>query len=268
MIRRWVACAVLVLGLAPRGATAAASRDQAPVRVLVAASFRDCLTALADTFTARTGQEFLISSGSTGGLYAQIRAGAPCHLFLAADTARPGRLVDEGWAAPADRRPYAIGQLVLCSSRVRPELAGADFAQALELVLQEPHAKLAMANPEVAPYGRAAGQVLERLGRTSASAAQLVTGQDVGQAWQFVHTGAADLGFVALSQVKAATPAPPAVPSFGIFLLSPDLYDPVRQEMVLSRTAPPQARAFADYLTGDEAVPILEAFGFARPGPP
>jgi molybdate transport system substrate-binding protein len=260
MIR--TALLLVLMVIVPRGATAS------PVRVMVAANFRECLQVLTEQYTARTGVEFKISHGGTGQLYAQIRAGAPCDLFFAADSARPQKLVAEGLAAAADCNPYAIGMLVLVSQRVLPSPGG---HQAVELVLDQvvgdEGARLAIANPELAPYGKAAVQLLQNIERFEAWENRLVRGQNVGQTWQFVYTGAASLGLVARSQIMAARRTGQDL-KLGTTVIVPwELYDPIIQQVVVLQNAQPASRDFLTYLFSPEGSKVLFDFGYRIPTP-
>lgn len=162
------------------------------VSVAVAASFSAAFREIADSFTAATGTPVRISTGATGQLFAQIRSGAPHHLFFAADAERPRRLDDEGLAVAGTRRVYAVGRLAVYAPRLAPVPA-----DPLTL-LDRPGVLAAWANPRTAPYGAAARAVLEARGRGGLEGAR---GESVGQVLQFVESGAADVGFVALAQV-------------------------------------------------------------------
>ena len=236
-----------------------------PVRVMVAANFKDCLTELATQFTANTGHEVLLSNGATGTLFAQISAGAPCHVFFAADTDRPQRLIAAGLAIQESLVTYAIGRLVLWSPL--ETVAAADIPAALEIAQLTYGQHLAIANPLHAPYGAAAQQALERTGQWRAVLPFLVKGQSAGQAWQFVHTGAARLGFVSLAHVRAAERANPNQNLGQILLIPATLHDPIDQQAVLLKNAPEAAGQFLSYVTGQEATGILLAFGYEVPTP-
>ncbi len=250
---------LFILACTPRGVSAE------PVRILVAANFRDCLQVLAEQYTAQAGTQFRISNGATGQLYAQIHAGAPCDLFFAADSERPQLLVDEGWAAAQGRMTYAIGKLVLYSQYADPNPGENNIGLVLDSTLREDGAHLAIANPDLAPYGRAAVQVLRALGRFEAMEPRLVRGQGVGQTWQFVHTGAAQLGFVSLAQIRAATRTGRDLKASLVILVPPDLYDPISQQLVISQDAHPAARPFLDFVLSPAGAVVLEEFGYEVP---
>jgi molybdate transport system substrate-binding protein len=222
--------------------------------VAVATNFAATARALGEAFRAASGHEAVVSDGSTGKLYAQIAGGAPFEVFLAADAERPRRLEAEGHAVAGTRFAYALGRLVLWS----PDPARVTGPEALAGAFRH----LAIANPELAPYGAAAREVLARRGLWERLAPRLVRGEDVGQAYQFVATGNAELGFVALSQLAPGAGSRWLVPA--------DAYTPVEQHAVL--LAPgrgdPAAAAFLAYLRGPDARARIERAGYGVPPAP
>ncbi len=222
------------------------------MRVAVAANFRSVLTALAADYTTATGVEVDVISGSTGKLYAQILAGAPFDLFLAADQERPRRLQAQGHVASGMRHTYAIGRLVLWDPRgasVGPDrLRSGDFR------------RLALANPALAPYGAAAQGVLRQLQLEAPLRDRLVYGENVAQAFAFVRSGNAALGFVALSQLRQL--APSAIGSYW----EPALRDglEIRQDMVLLARSEDRhaARSLYAFLGSDGARAQIEEAGY------
>ncbi len=225
------------------------------VQAAVAANFAEPMRAIAAAFEAETGHRVLLSVSSTGKHYAQIRHGAPFDLFLAADAARPARLEAQGLAIPGTRYTYAIGRLVLWSPV-------ADLVDGAGKVLEMgDFAHLAIAHPRLAPYGAAARQVLEARGVWDTLAARLVRGESVGQAYQFVVTGNAELGFLALSQLVG----PGKAPSGSWWVVPATLYDPIEQQVVLLRDTP-AARALWTFLKGTAARRIISGYGYAVPG--
>jgi molybdate transport system substrate-binding protein len=240
-----LACAVL-FGTAARA-------DE--VIVAVAANFAGALTALSDGFTQATGHVIKASAGPTGRFFVQItQGGAPFEVLLAADTKTPQRLVDSGHAQAGSRFTYAVGQLVLWSAQPGlvddqgQVLAGGRFAH------------LAIANPKLAPYGQAAMEVLAARGVLEALRPRLVTGDTVAQAYQFVRSGNAELGFVALSLVAA----PGQAAAGSTWHVPQALYQPIRQDAVLLQAGAtrPAARALLDYLKTPAARAVIARFGY------
>ncbi len=222
------------------------------VKVAVAANFTPAMKETAAAFTAATGHQAVISYGSTGKLYAQIIHGAPFEVFLAADQVRPRLLAEAGLA----RTPftYAVGKLVLWSADPTRIDANGKVLQSGDF------AKLAIVNPKTAPYGAAAVQVMHSLGTLAALRPKLVRGDNIAQTYQFILTRNAQLGFVALSQVrldpKGSVWSPPQI-----------LYDPLLQDAVLLErgTANPAATALVAFLRGPETRAIIEKYGYGLP---
>ncbi len=232
----------------------AAGAAPAVLSVAVASNFRGVMPALVRAFrrTAKAPVDVRLSYGATGRLYAQIVNGAPWHVFLAADAERPRRLEAEGRAVAGTRRPYAIGRLVLFSRD--PSLVDPYGA-----VLRRTEAgPLAIANPRHAPYGRAALETLRALGLLARWRPHLVMGENVAQAFHHVASGAARMGFVALSHVLES----------GIFgsqwLVPAAMHAPIVQEAVAVQDVAP-ARAFLDFLTSDAARFIIQRHGYDLP---
>ncbi|HKJ70758.1 MAG TPA: molybdate ABC transporter substrate-binding protein [Gammaproteobacteria bacterium] len=226
------------------------------VRVAVASNFSAAIQAIKPEFEQATGHEMLISTGSTGGLYAQIRNGAPFDVFLAADTRRPRKLDEAGAVAPGGRFTYARGRIALWS----PD---PDRVNGPQTLARDDFRHLAIANPKTAPYGLAAKQALTSLGRWQALQGRMVQGQNIGQTHQFVASGNAELGFVALSQISG-----PNRPERGSRWLVPQArYKPIRQQAVLLDGAAERdaARALVTFLKGPAAARIMRAFGYALP---
>lgn len=226
------------------------------VPVAVAANFAGPLARIAESFTAATGHKLVVSAGATGKFYTQIQAGAPFEVLIAADDETPKKLVAEGLAVAGSNFTYAIGKLVLWSARP-------DFVDAEGKVLAgKAFEHLAIANPKVAPYGAAGVEVLKARGLLDAVAPRLVTAESIAQAYQFVSTGNAELGFVALSQV--AVPGKPAQGSY--WLVPPALYGQIRQDAVLLKAGEKNAAAAAllDYLKSAPAQAVVEAYGYGH----
>jgi molybdate transport system substrate-binding protein len=218
--------------------------------VAVAANFADAAEEIAQAFKAKTGDEAVLSLGSTGQLYTQISQGAPFEVFLAADEERPKKAIKNGLAVPDSRFTYATGKIVLWSqdpNLVRGEatLRTGDFT------------RIAIANPTAAPYGAAAVQAMRALGVYDRLEPKIVQGNNIAQTYQFVATGNAELGFVALSQVANTTEG-------SRWLVPGDLYDRLRQDAVLLKKGADSAvaKAFVAFLKGPEAARIMERYGY------
>ncbi|MFP4182848.1 molybdate ABC transporter substrate-binding protein [Thiohalospira sp.] len=220
------------------------------VRVAVASNFAEPLEAVAEAFEQETGHTVRASTGSTGKHYAQIDHGSPFDLFLAADARRPRLLEEGGQAVAGSRFTYAVGRLALYS----PDPAA--FEEGRQALEEGAFDRLAIANPELAPYGRAARRTLKALGVWSTLEPRLVRGENIGQTHQYVVSGNADAGLVALSQVVAAEGSRWVVPT--------ELHDPVRQQAVLLERGAdnPAARTLLEFLRGPEAAAILEEYGY------
>ena len=224
------------------------------IRVAVASNFADAMTAIVERFEARTGQRVTISSASTGKHYAQIMNGAPFDAFFAADAHRPQLLENEGLALPKTRFTYAVGRLVLWSPA-----SGYVDAQGSVLQRGEFH-HLAIANPKLAPYGKAAQQVLQARGLWERLSGRLVRGENIAQTFQFVKSGNAELGFVAYSQVKR-----PDRPIEGsVWHVPQALYAPIEQQAVLLKDRD-AARRFVAFVRGGEALKIIHDYGYDTP---
>ncbi len=241
-----------VLALALAAILSAMPARAEGITVAVAANFLTTLEDITAAFTAETGHEVAIVHGSTGKLYAQIVAGAPFDLFLSADADRPERLAREGRAA-TEPRTYAIGHLALVH---RDSVAPGT----LDEILSRPGLRIAIADPDVAPYGGAARSVLEAFRGTGWNR-DLVLGESVGQAFAFVATGNADLGLVALSQVLTY--------EGGLWSLTvpDDLHEPILQDAVILNRAATSAAArdFLDYLSGPFARQVMAEAGYGLP---
>jgi molybdate transport system substrate-binding protein len=233
---------------------AACAARAGEVHVAVAANFAVPLQRIGAAFTAATGHTLKVSAGSTGKFHSQVVAGAPFEVLLAADDETPRRLVAAGHAVAGSAFTYAIGRLVLWSAQ--PGLVDAQGA-----VLASPRVtRIAIANPKVAPYGAAALQVLKARGLADALGGRLVTAESIAQAWQFVATGNAEVGFVALSQV--AVPGQPVTGS--MWRVPADLHDPIRQDAVLLKAGEqnPAAVALMAWLKSPAAREVIQAFGY------
>jgi molybdate transport system substrate-binding protein len=221
------------------------------VHVAVAANFTDCATEIARLFEQRTGNHAVLSSGSTGQLFTQITQDAPFEIFLAADEETPNKAVAAG-LAPADSAfTYALGKIVLFSTTL-------DLADGETALREAKFEKIAIANPLTAPYGAAAMQALKSLGLDAKLAGKIVQGNNIAQTFQFVETGNAEVGFVAMSQVLDKSPK-------SKWTVPQTLYSPIRQAAVLLEKGSENeaARAFLSFLKSPETVRIIEKYGYA-----
>jgi len=228
------------------------------VQVAVAANFTAPVQAIAKQFEQDTGDKVLASFGATGQFYSQIKNGAPFEVFLAADDERPARLEADGGTVPGSRFTYAVGSLALWSAK-------ADYVDDKGEVLKKNEFNhLAIANPKTAPYGLAATQVMQKLGLTDTLKPKLVEGQSIGQTQQFVASGNAELGFVALSQVYKDG----KLTAGSAWLVPGDLHDPIKQDAVILTKGKnnPVAAAFVDYLKGPNAAEIIKSYGYQLAG--
>lgn len=225
------------------------------VNVAVSANFTAPMQAIAAEFAKDTGHQAQLSFGATGKLYAQIKHGAPFQVLLAADDETPAKLEQEGLAVPGSRFTYAIGSLVLWSART-----GVVDEQG-DVLRRGAFNKLALVNPRLAPYGKAAVEVMTGLGLLAQLTPRLVQGENIAQTWQFVSTGNAELGFVALSQVMKAG----KLTGGSAWIVPGKLYTPIRQDAVVLATGKGHAAAEAlmKYLKSDKVKAIIRDYGYA-----
>ncbi|XQE68424.1 molybdate ABC transporter substrate-binding protein [Pseudomonas sp. P3C3] len=226
------------------------------VQVAVAANFSAPMQAIARAFGQSSGHRVVAAYGATGQFYAQINHGAPFEVLLAADDSTPAKLENEGAGVPGSRFTYAVGALALWSARP----GYVDDAGAV--LKSDTFRHLAIANPQTAPYGLAATQVLDQLGLTEAIEPRLVEGQNIAQAYQFVASGNAELGFVALSQVYKDG----QITRGSAWQVPAQLHEPIRQDAVLLTKGQdnPAARALLEYLRGEQAATLIRAYGYQR----
>jgi len=224
------------------------------VQVAVAANFTAPMTAIAAEFEKATGHKVHLSSGASGKFYAQIKNGAPFHVLLSADEEIPARLEQEKLAVPGSRFTYAVGTLVLWSARP-------DFVDGQGAVLSKgAFAHLAVANPKLAPYGAAAMETLDKLGLTSALQTKLVQGENIAQTYQFVMSGNAELGFVALSQVMKQG----RIAGGSSWIVPASMHRPIRQDALILASGRDNAAAIAllRFLREPRAVAIIQSYGY------
>lgn len=240
-----------VLVLATAGCGDASNDASAPLRLAVASNFAEPARLLAERFEAETGTRVEISNGSTGKLYHQIRAGAPFHVFLAADRARPALLVEDGIGRRDTLFEYAAGILMLWIPAGQPD------SDCLADLLER-DGRISMANAEIAPYGLAAEQALEALGLWARVEPRRVVGENIGQTFLFVSTGNAVAGLIAGSQAVS-------VDRGCLQELDEDLHEPISQYAVQVADHP-GAAAFLDFLAADASRDLIRDFRY-RTGP-
>ncbi|MFJ4193918.1 molybdate ABC transporter substrate-binding protein [Pseudomonas sp. NPDC089534] len=230
----------------------AAQADE--VQVAVAANFTAPIQAIAADFEKDTGHKLVAAYGATGQFYTQIKNGAPFEVFLSADDTTPEKLEKEGDTVKGSRFTYAIGTLALWSAKEGYVDAKGDVLKKNE------YQHLSIANPKAAPYGLAATQVLDKLKLTDATKAKIVEGQNITQAYQFVSTGNAELGFVALSQIYKDG----KVSSGSAWIVPASLHDPIKQDAVILNKGKDSAaaKALVDYLKGPKAAAVIKSYGY------
>jgi molybdate transport system substrate-binding protein len=228
------------------------------VSVAVAANFTAPLQKIAVEFEKDTGHKVVASFGSTGKFYAQIKAGAPFELLLSADDETPAKLIAESAAVAGSQFTYAIGKLVLWSAK--PGLVDGQG----DILKTGGFAHLALANPKLAPYGAAGMEVMKALGSLDALLPKLVTAENITQAHQFISTGNAELGFVALSQVLKDGRI-----EGSSWVVPAKLYTPIRQDAVLldKGKGKSAATALLQYLKSPKAIAVIQSFGYELPSP-
>jgi len=224
------------------------------VTVAAASNFSLAVDDLAAQFTETTGQRLRVTTASTGKLYAQVINGAPYDVLLAADIARPESLEASGAGVPGTRMTYAIGELVLWSRQFD------DCRAALE---NTDSARVAIANPDIAPYGVAAREFLQQAGLWRSVRSQLVIGENISQVLQFTASGNAQLGFIARSQLRA-----PSLPDAACTWPVPSsMHSPIEQQAILLQhgTGADGARRFLQFLRSDAGRAIIERHGYRLP---
>ncbi len=236
------------------GFAVALSASAGEVKVAVAANFAQPLKDIAAEFEKDTGHKLSMSQGATGKFYAQIVNGAPFDVFLSADDETPARLVKEGKAVSGTQFTYAVGRLVLWS----PDAHLVDQGGAVLKTDKFKH--LSIANGKIAPYGRAAVQTMQKLGVLSAIEPRVVQGESITQAFQFVSTGNAQLGFIALSQVWDGS----KVKSGSAWIVPETMHETLKQDAVLLNAGKSSVAAsqLLDYLKSDKAKKITERYGY------
>jgi molybdate transport system substrate-binding protein len=225
--------------------------------IAVASNFSAPMQQIAGLFQKESGHTVRLSFGSTGKFYAQFREGAPFDVFIAADSATPQRLEDEGLAVAGSRFVYALGKLVLWSAQP-------GYVDAHGVVLRNGrYKKLGIADPKLAPYGQAAKEMLDALKLWHIVKSKLVIGENITQAWQFAATGNTELAFVALSQIMRDG----TVKEGSYWIVPAHLYNPIRQSAVLLSGAKDKeaAQAFLAFLKSKTAAAVMRGFGYELP---
>ena len=245
-------CATIVAASFLLAATARA--DEAVIAV--AANFAGAAEAIGAEFTKETGHTIAVTTGATGKLYAQISAGAPFAAMLSADAKTPERLESEGLGVAGSRFAYAVGGLSLYSAD--EGRIGTDPKAALE---SADTLHVAIANPDLAPYGIAAREAMQAMGIWDAVQPRIVMGENIGQTFSMVESGAAQVGFVATSAIAA----PGADTKGSRWDVPQEMFTPIRQDAVLLTQGEGNAAAtaFLDFLKGDKAKAIIESYGYA-----
>lgn len=224
------------------------------ITVAVASNFTAAMKDIVTEFEKASGHKVALSFGSSGKILAQIKHGAPFQAFFSADQTKPAVLEEDGLVVANSRFTYAIGGLVLWSTK--PGIAD----EHTTVLKNRTFNKLAMANPKLAPYGRAAVQVLQNLNLENNTRDKWVQGENIAQTYQFVATGNTDLGFVALSQVMSKG----HINGGSAWIIPRHLYQPIRQDAVLLRRGEDSqgARELLKFIRGSNAGAILESYGY------
>ncbi|HNC53720.1 MAG TPA: molybdate ABC transporter substrate-binding protein [Accumulibacter sp.] len=233
---------------------AAAPVHSDEISVAVSANFALPMQKIATEFEKDSGHKIVASFGSTGKFYAQIKGGAPFEVLLAADGETPARLEKEGDGVAGSRFTYAVGKLVLWSRKE-------GFVDAKgEVLARNDFQHLALPNPRLAPYGAAGIETLQTLGLLDRLRSKFVTAENISQSYQFVASGNAELGFVALSQVYKEG----RIAEGSGWIVPPQLHDPIRQDAVLLTRGNGSSgpAALLKYLRGDKARSIIKSFGY------
>jgi molybdate transport system substrate-binding protein len=218
--------------------------------VAVAANFTEPAKEIAQVFESKTGHRAILSFGATGQFYTQIIEAAPFQVLLSADQSTPKKLVDDGLAVANSLFTYAVGKIVLFSSNTT-------LVTGEQTLREAKFNTIAIADPATAPYGTAAVEAMKALGVYDALISKIVQGSNIAQTFQFVETGNAELGFVALSQVVAKQGG-------SRWIVPANLYSAIRQDAVLLRNGADSvaAKAFLAFMKGPEAAKVIEKFGY------
>jgi len=240
----------LFLALALAASAIALPAHAGTVNAAVAANFTKVAEQLAADFKTATGHDVVLSFGATGALYTQIAQGAPFEVFFSADDKRTATAIKEGFGVEGTDVTYAVGKVVLYSRTI-------DVTDGAAVLAGGAFQHIAIADPKTAPYGAAGMAVLDKLGLTDAVMPRIVTGENITQTLQFVDSGSAELGFVALSQVIGK-------PDTQVWRASQEDYPAIRQNAVLLKSgeANEAAKALLDYVKSDAAIAVIKAAGY------
>jgi molybdate transport system substrate-binding protein len=248
-----------IVFIAAAGVLRPAVRAQTPLTVVAASDLQSALPAIAARFEKDTGQQMTLSFAASGALFAQIQNGAPFDVFLSADIDYPKRLEATGLAEPGSLYEYASGHLVLWT---RTD-SGTDVRPGLAVLRTSAVKRIAIANPQTAPYGRAAVAALRHEGLYEQVQPKLVLGENISQTAQFAQSGNAQVGLISLSLALS-----PALKSVGSYAdIPPAFYPPIQQAAVVVASSKQKAlaRQFVDYLKQPSTMTTLQSFGFAVP---
>lgn len=251
-LHHWLASGLLLILLNSTSAHAEL------VKLAVATNFTDAMQQIAQAFEQATGHKTSIAYGSSGKLYAQIQHGAPFHLFLSADTDKPHQLAANKLAIPSSQFTYATGKLVLWAPGAA--LVNTDIQS---LLTKGDFSHLAIANDKLAPYGKAAIETLAAMGVDQALKQKLVKGENIGQTYQYIRSGNAQLGFVAYSQLMKDK----QTQQHDYWVVDAGLHAPIQQDAILLNKGEHNkaAAAFMAYLTSDKVKAIIQSFGYGTP---
>lgn len=245
-----ITCTLLLISLWLTNSIAAA----ATTLVAVASNFTKPMTEIAAEFEKATGHTAKLSFGPSGKFVSQIENGAPFEVFLSADEINPIKLEQSGATVPGSRFVYALGKLVLWS-------ATSGYVDGQAGILNSGNFKhLALADPKLAPYGAAAVEVLKNMGLSEKLQSLMVQGENIAQAYQFISTGNAELGFIALSQVYENG----KISSGSAWIVPSDHYSPIKQSAVLLNVGAenPASKALLDFLKTAPALAIIKKYGY------
>ena len=237
-------------GIALAAGLLAAPAHAGTVNAAVAANFTKVAEQLAADFKVATGNDVVLSFGATGALYTQITQAAPFEVFFSADAKRTKTAIDEGFGVAGTDFTYAVGKVVVYSPTI-------DVTDGEAVLKANSFQHIAIADPRAAPYGAAGMAVLESLGLTADVTPKIVTGENITQTQQFIDSGSAELGFVALSQVIGK-------PAAQTWLPPQESYPAIKQNAVLLKVGENNdaAKAFLEYVRSDAAIAVIKAAGY------